>query len=152
MEQLTEQINIFLTKIYQNVTRFEEMTIKSSGRIDLTINEMHMIECVGKSGDRGKIISDIAIDMGVKSPSVTVAVNKLVKKGYFEKKQSSTDGRVVLVGLTKKGKRIHAYHSYYHRIMIKDLTCDLDENEAAVLLKALDKLNQYFVRGVEEHK
>lgn len=60
-------------------------------------------------------------------PSVTVAINKLVKKGYVKKEKSNTDGRVVYVRLTDKGLRIDKIHQYFHVKMVKDISKEMTD-------------------------
>lgn len=150
MKQFTGALNAVLMELYMNVSQLEERTIKNAQRIDLTINEMHTIECVGRSADSARTIRQIANDLGIKSPSATVAVNKLVKKGYLEKRQSELDGRVVYVRLTHEGKSAYAYISYYHRLMAKELSDDLEDSEKNILLKAIEKFNIYLKKSIEE--
>lgn len=150
LQRFKEKLNSVLVELYMNITQLEEQTLKNSGRINLTINEMHMIECVGKSADTGRTMRDIANDLGIKSPSATVAVNKLVCKGYLEKRQSETDGRVVRVRLTHDGKSVYAYNSYYHRLMVRELSDDLEDSERSTLVTAIEKLNIYLKKSIGE--
>lgn len=142
-----EKVNCLLMNIYHNVKRLEEQTIKSTGRINLTFSELHTVACVGRSNDGSRTIREIADELKIKSPSATVAVNKLVAKGYLKKHQSDADGRVVYVTLTRDGKRIFAFHRYYHNLMVKRLMRDLDEMETGMLIKALDNLNNYLAES-----
>ena len=77
-------------------------------------------------------------------------MNKLAKKGYVEKIASPSDGRAVKVLLTREGRKIDAYHSYYHRHMVRELTKDLSDEEKAVLLSAAKKLNEFFKQSIGE--
>jgi len=138
-----------LVEIYHGILSMEETTLKNSGRLNLTIGEVHLIECVGKEIE-GLTIREIAEAMAIKSPSVTVAVKKLETKGFLEKWPGKKDGRVVLVHLTKEGQQVYEYHRYYHRMMAQEISEDLTEEEKAVLIKTLDKLNQYFKKSIGE--
>jgi DNA-binding MarR family transcriptional regulator len=62
-----------------------------------------LIEAVGKNGNAPKTISDIATELGITSSTVTVAINKLMKKGYVEKSKDASDGRSVNVFLSPLG-------------------------------------------------
>lgn len=141
MEQFVGKLSSSLMAVYRNIKRLEEQIIKSSGKIDLTINEIHMIDFIGRAGESGRTVSEIAAKMNIKSPSATVAVNKLSKGGYMEKHQSEIDGRVVHVKLTRKGRLIFAYHRYYLRLMVKELTDGLNEEEINIMVKVFENLN-----------
>ena len=69
---------------------------------------------IGKYGDEGASISDIANDLSFTLPTITVAINKLVKKGYVTKRKSEEDKRMVYVTLTKMGKKVDNVHRYIH--------------------------------------
>ena len=149
MDSFSEALNRALTETYNNVMCVESEALKRSGRIHLSSNEMHLIECVGKHKE-GCTLSEIADGLNIARPSATVAVNKLAKKGYVEKIASPSDGRAVKVLLTREGRKIDAYHSYYHRHMVRELTKDLSDEEKAVLLSAAKKLNEFFKQSIGE--
>ena len=107
MKPLEEQLNdLIVDCLPLDPAGLRRQFSKRSDSIDLSINEMHMLEAVGK-GERTntETISEIAEDLGITLPSVTVAINKLVKKGYVEKLRGEEDGRIVYVTLTKQGKK-----------------------------------------------
>ena len=91
MKPFEEELNRVIVDTYRSILRVEETILKQTDRVDLTIGELHMLESVGKGKDRRRTISEIAEDLGITLPSVTVAINKLMKKGYVEKIQSTTD-------------------------------------------------------------
>lgn len=127
--------------------------LRGSTAMDLTINEMHLIESVGKCRDEGRTISSIAEDIGITLPSVTVAINKLQKKGYVEKIRGKADSRTVFVKLTKSGKRIDAAHRYFHENMVRSVVSQMNEEEKKALFKGVVKLNSFFkdrIRSAEE--
>jgi DNA-binding MarR family transcriptional regulator len=64
---------------FNHILQYEEDLIKHSENIDLSIGEMHLLETVGKNNNNGKTISDLAQAHNVTLPSMTIAVNKLVR-------------------------------------------------------------------------
>ncbi|MBS6043488.1 MAG: winged helix DNA-binding protein, partial [Clostridium baratii] len=70
--------------------------------------------------------------------------NKLIKKGYVERKRIEEDRRVVLIKLTKKGKLAYRLHEKFHSDMIKKTIEGLSEEEEEVLISSLDRLNMFF--------
>jgi len=151
MDLFQDKLNHALENVYHSVLGLEETTLKNSGRLNLSISEMHMIECVGKSMN-GRTISEIAEALSIKSPSVTVAVKKLENKGYMEKRPGETDARMVHVFLTKSGQQIYAYHRFYHRMMAREVSENLTDEEKGILIKTLDKLNEFFRKSIGESK
>ena len=150
MEQFQQELNALLLEIYQNVHRLEEAALRQGGKLDLTINEMHLIEYVGKSMPDGVTIRELAEQLNIKSPSVTVAVQKLEKKGYVKKAACTQDKRAVRVQLTRDGRRVDAYHQYYHRMMTKRIAQDITEEEKEMLLRAVRNLNAHFIESLSE--
>lgn len=142
MPVFSSSLNELLVEIYRNIQILEESELKKS-RLNLSINEMHMIELIAKN-DAGMTVSEIALRLKVTKPTVTVAVNKLVGKGYCEKKRLEDDKRAVLVALTPSGRRVEAFHRRCHRSMIREISDDFTETEREELLKTMERINNYF--------
>ena len=152
MDRFAESLNDILAEVYHNILKMEEQTLKNMGNLNLSINEMHLIECVGKGPESGVTVSEIACALDITRPSVTVAVNKLEKKGYVIKKSCENDGRVVRVLLTRRGKVVDSYHKFYHRNMVKEISGDFTEEEKDCLLRAVGKLNEFFKKSISENR
>jgi DNA-binding MarR family transcriptional regulator len=141
-------LNDMLVEVYHNIVRVEEEFLQKNNRINLTIREMHLIECVGLDSENGKTVSEIAAYLKVRRPSVTVAVGKLEKKGYLCKNGCHTDGRVVRVTLTREGRKIYLYHKRYHMSMIHEIENEFDASEQDTLIRVIAKLNKFFEKTV----
>lgn len=150
MDNLTVALNGMLVEVYHNIIHLEEITLKKLARINLTINEMHLLEAVARQKRTGITISELADQLGIKKPSVTVAVNKLEGKGYVVKNDCQEDGRVVKVFLTRPGRRAEIYHRRYHRKMVHDICRDLTSEEKQSLFHVIERLNTYFKRSIGE--
>ncbi len=142
------QVNDAFMDIYNSVRRVEEKMLHHSV-LDLSISELDMLESVGKFGDDGCSISEIARDYDATLPTVTVAVKRLEAKGFVEKVRSSKDGRMVRVGLTRIGKKADAAHRYFHERMVRAFLKDIKPAEQAALLLALKNLG-YFLQRMGE--
>ena len=149
MDEYSKQLNEELMEVYHNILRVEEQAIKRS-KLNLSINEMHLIEAVGKGKEQGRTVSEIADDLEITLPSVTVAINKLMKKGYLEKARCDRDGRVVFVHLTRQGRRIDRFHRYYHYKMVQEVSKDLSDTERDALYRGVLKLNRFFNQSLKE--
>ncbi len=145
MEAFSRQLNDILVDTFRVILKVEEEAIKQADH-DLSISEVHLLESVGKGENRDRTISDIAENLGITSPSVTIAINKLVKKGYVEKLRSPVDGRMVFVVLTEQGKKMEAAHRFFHERMVRNLAGDLNEEERESLYHGMVKLNDFFTR------
>ncbi len=148
MNNFSKKLNELLVETYRQVTKIEEQAIRQDSKLDLTISELHMLESVSKNKE-GCTISFIAEDQGITLPSVTVAINKLTKKGYVEKQRAAHDGRQVLVKLTREGRKVNAGHQYFHENMVRNIIKEFDEEEQQALVKGIDKLNCFFKKKLE---
>ena len=128
MKPFEEQLNEVIVDTYRSILRVEENILKRSDQTDLSISEIHMLEAVGKGKDRRRTISELAEVLNITLPSVTVAINKLMKKGYVEKVRGEEDGRIVYVSLTRQGRRIDSAHRYFHESMVRSIIRDMTES------------------------
>ena len=145
MKPLEEQLNDLIVDAYRSILKVEETILKRSDNIDLSINEMHMLEAVGKGKNKPK-----TEDLGITLPSVTVAINKLVKKGYVEKLRGEEDARIVYVTLTKQGKKIDSVHRYFHESMVRSIISGMSEQEQQVLYQGILKLDLFLKKKISE--
>ena len=152
MDAFATQLNKTLVDTYRSITKVEEQALKNTGKMDLSISEMHLIEAVGKDKACGRTISDIAQELGITLPSVTVAINKLVKKGYVEKVKGENDARTVYVKLTKSGSKMDAVHRYFHEQMVRKISEGFSDGEKETLLKGIQKLNDFFKKSLAEEE
>ena len=141
MKPFEEQLNEVIVDTYRSILRVEENILKRSDQTDLSISEIHMLEAVGKGKDRRRTISELAEVLNITLPSVTVAINKLMKKGYVEKVRGEEDGRIVYVSLTRQGRRIDSAHRYFHESMVRSIIRDMTESEMQALYKGVMKLD-----------
>ena len=143
MKQFEEQLNEVIVDTYRSILRVEENILKRSDQTDLSISEIHMLEAVGKGKDRRRTISELAEVLNITLPSVTVAINKLMKKGYVEKVRGEEDGRIVYVSLTRQGRRIDSAHRYFHESMVRSIIRDMTESEMQALYKGVMILDAF---------
>ena len=148
MLEFQKMLNDMLVEVYHNIVRVEEEFLQKNDRINLTIREMHLIECVGLDQENGKTVSEIADFLKVRRPTVTVAVSKLEKKGYLCKNGCNKDGRVVRVTLTREGRKVYLYHKSYHLSMIHEIEDEFDAAEQDILVRVIAKLNKFFEKTV----
>ena len=152
MDAFAIALNEVLVDTYHNVLRVEEEALKKSGRIHLSIKEMHLIEAVGKGGEQGRTVSEIADAMNITRPTATVAINKLEKRGYLEKQTVNEYGMTVIVNLTRSGKLIDHFHRLYHYNMVTKIAENLTDAEKDSLFKGIRKLNEFLKESLGEKK
>ena len=150
MDSFAARLNELLDYTYLNIIPLEQQSVRSCTRLDLSTSEFHLIQVVGRAGKEGITVSEIADTIHVTRSSVSVAVNKLARKGFVTKSRCSNDGRSIRVQLTRQGRLADASHRYYHRQLFTRLTTEFTQEEKAALIKGVEKLNQIFLDTIRE--
>ena len=148
MKDFPRLLNDMLMQTYHNILRVEEEYLQKSNKINLSIREMHLIECIGEGENEEKTAGEIADYLRISRPSATVAIKKLEQKGFLNKSAGHKDGRIVRVTLTREGRKIFLYHKGYHRNMVAEIGQCFDDEEQGCLIRAINKLNEFFNREV----
>lgn len=141
MNEKLVQINKMLVEVYDDVNHIEEYSIKKGAFSDLSITEIHTIEAIGLYGS--KTMSEIATRLEITMGTLTIAVDKLIKKGYLERSRSESDRRIVNITLTNRGKLAYRIHEKFHLDMVQAVILDFTAEEEEILLNALGKLNKH---------
>lgn len=152
MDKFSEKLNLLLVETFRDILKFEEKMLRSFGRTNLSISEIHMIEAVGKNKNTPKTISELAENLNITSPSVTNAIKRLEAGGYVQKIRSESDGRSVLVMLTQLGRKVNYLHQYFHKQMVRALTEEFDEQEKEILFRGIEKLDKFFKGKLRQEK
>ena len=137
-------LNNILVKLFNNILRIEEFALKSAPFNDLSITEMHTIEAIGI--EKARTMSEVALDLKITVGTLTTAINKLIKKGYVNRRRIEEDRRVVLVSLTESGKSVFLTHSVFHKEMIDEILENFQGEDLEVLNKILGKAIRFFER------
>jgi len=142
MKKSTRVINELLVQLFTDVIQIEEQTLKNGILSDISITEIHTIEAIGAYSETS--MSEIAQKLKITVSTLTTAINKLIKKGYVERKRIEEDRRVVLVKLTKRGKLAFRLHEKFHGEMINNAIEGLSIEEEELLISSLNKINDFF--------
>ena len=143
MKNTTEYVlNKLLVQLFNDILQIEKNAMNNTEFKDLSITEIHTIEAIGKEGNRtmGEIANDLRITVG----TLTTAINRLIKKGYVERKRIEEDRRVVVVYLTESGKKVFYEHTLFHKEMIDEVAKNFEDYELKVLKKSLSKVSEFF--------
>lgn len=142
------ELNQVLVSTYQALEKLERKMICRNSAVCLSMTEIHLIEAVGRGRDP-KTISALAGRLSITLASVTVGVNKLIKKELLQKKRSEKDGRVMFVSLTEKGKQVYRMHAQFHARMAEYIAAGLTKEEKYVMLRGIKKMRDFFALNAE---
>ena len=149
LQKFSDVLNYMLVTVYHKILRVEEDFLQRGVGAGLTVREMHMIEYIGRAGAEGRNLSETADFLDVARPSVTVAVRKLEQKGFLIKNGCAQDGRVVKVTLTRDGRKVFMLHMHFHMVLVRELESELCEEEKHVLVRVINKLDDFFEKSIE---
>lgn len=157
MNNYEKTINQLMLEIFDRILVTEEKALSKGNFSDLSIAEMHTLEGIGLYDSR--TMSETASILKITTGTLTVAVDRLVRKGYVVRKRDPNDRRVVRVQLTKKGKLAFRMHTKFHTLLVERITNPLDENQKQILLETLQHIagfvgEQYqrYTRGTQSEK
>ena len=137
-----ETLNEILVHLFQDLMDIEGRCLSTEEFSDMTNNDMHIVEAIGLG--EAKRSSEVAKLMSVTTGTLTRAVDGLVEHGYVVRTRSDKDKRVVYLTLTERGKAAYEHHKRFHENMVANVKANLSEEELAILIRALNHLNEYF--------
>ncbi|NLK95805.1 MAG: MarR family transcriptional regulator [Clostridiales bacterium] len=147
MDKAKMVLNELFIELFNDILHIEEKTLKNGPLSDLSVTELHTIDAIGMYEQR--TMTEVAQDLKITVGTLTTAINKLIKKGYVERKRIEEDRRVVLINVTKKGKLAFRLHQKFHSDMINEVVEGLSGDEEEVLISSLERLNNYFKKKYE---
>jgi DNA-binding MarR family transcriptional regulator len=142
MSKTMSVLNELLVDIFNDILQIEQTALQQGEFKELSVTEIHTIEAIGMYHPRS--MSEVAADLRITMGTLTTAVNRLIKKGYVERKRIEEDRRVVLIQLTKRGKLAYRIHEKFHSDMIRETVKGLTPEEEEVLIRSLEQLNNFF--------
>ncbi|WP_251860601.1 MarR family transcriptional regulator [Clostridium sp. Marseille-Q2269] len=142
MSKSINVLNSLLVDTFNDILTIEQQALQSGLFKDISVTEIHTIEAIGMY--ESKSMSQVAMDLGITVGTLTTAANNLAKKEYVTRKRCEEDRRIVQIKLTKKGKLAYRIHDKFHSDMIRATIEGLTKEEETVLIKSLDKLNNFF--------
>lgn len=128
---------LVLIKAYHSLLGFTEHTLRSSG---LGESEFRILEALLHKG--ALPVNTIGARVFLTPGSISVAIDRLLKRGLVTRTLSPTDRRVRLVDLTPKGRTLIERVFAAHAAQVDELAQVLSPKErrqAARILKALGK-------------
>lgn len=150
MKSFEQTLNSLLIETFRDILKVEELILQRSDP-NLSISEVHLIESVRKGNNRSGTVTEIAADLKLSMPSVTVAVNKLVKKGYLFKEKDVEDARSVKIRLTREGEKIYRLHMFFHQKLVRQAAAELNELEKDALLAGVENLDNFFKKKIAKY-
>ncbi len=141
MQDYDQKVNDLMLDIFDKILVTEEKALSKGYFKDLSVAEMHTLESIGLYDT--KTMSETAADLGVTTGTLTVAVDRLVRKGYVKRQRDDHDRRVVRVQLTRQGKLAYRMHHKFHTLLVDRLVEPLDEAQRKLFLSTLQSISDF---------
>ncbi len=143
MDNQQDIVNNILVKLFNQILFSEEQTLKERIGNDLSLKDIHIIEAIDLCSEQstaGSVAKQLNITLG----TLTIAINRLVVKGYVVRQRDSEDKRKVQLALTQKGIQVNQIHQNFHKQMVDKVLNNLNSEEQKILVNALEKISEIF--------
>lgn len=141
MNHKRKLVNTIVIDIFNEVLAIQEFALQENG-IKLSISEVHTLEAIEKAKEDNKM-TDVAQLLNITASTLSINVNRLVKKGYIDKVQDEKDRRVVHLVLTNAAVNVLEIHHQFHKELIDSFFTDLHIDEDDVLLQSLETVLEH---------
>jgi DNA-binding MarR family transcriptional regulator len=123
--------------------RLRELRLEHCPEFGGVISPAQMILLEQIAAHPGTGIQDIADQLNLRSPTVSVGVSKLEESGVVERRSHPKDGRSVQLFMTQQGQSIFEEFQAARQHKLHLLLAGLDPGEQAVFLKLLRRALNY---------
>lgn len=134
MNRLIETI----AKLSMSMEQMEEEAKEKFNLKELTHTQMNYLEMISHLENPN--FTELASHMGLSKPTVTVAVEKLIKRNFVRKVKLVSDRRNSRLYLTERGQLINEMHDYAHRMMAKVISKKVSKDEINFLVQIFEKV------------
>jgi DNA-binding MarR family transcriptional regulator len=133
-----DNLKATITYLSDLIEKVLEETLDKSDFSDLTQQQFHYLKVIVKM--KNPTLTELAREVGLTKPTVTVMVDKLAEKGYIRRVHSDHDRRVFHLQIDKKGIKIGALREIAYKKLAEKIRSGLDEKETAILTRLLRKI------------
>jgi len=130
------RVNEVIEEFYKLFYETEDLALKQGIKC-LTTTELHVIEAIGFNS---LSMNELSEKLGITMGTATVAINKLSDKGFIKRERSGNDRRKVFVSLSNKGVEALNYHNNYHKMIISNITKDINEENLEIFTEVFEKI------------
>ena len=126
-------------RITNKINELHNCHINFNGSLQLSIGEIHLIECIGKH--QGANVTEISNILGNTRGAVSQMAKKLEKKGLIVKTKKGDNNKEIILQLSKEGKKIFLEHEKLHDSLYKEILSSLNNQSLESIEFIKDTLN-----------
>lgn len=138
-----------LVSIFEKVLVAEEKSLQKDYFNNLSLAEMHTLDAIGPYESR--TMTETAQILGITVGTLTVSVDRLVKKGYVDRCRDEKDRRVVRISLTREGKLAARMHGKFHKVLAKHILEPYTDTEQDLLISLVADVEDYLNTQVSRY-
>jgi DNA-binding MarR family transcriptional regulator len=131
-----------ITQLFEKIDRSYQRILKeyefSEEYSEISLNAYLYLKKINSLDN--PTMTELAEAMEVSKPSASNMVSKMAEKGLVETRASSKDGRICLLSLTDKGKKVIEIENSADITFFKKVREILDDNELEILERILEKI------------
>ncbi len=131
-------LNTLISYLSDLIEKVLSETFNSYDIEDLSQQQLHYLQVIVRL--QNPTITELARELKLTKPTVTVLVDKLVSRGYVRRVPSDSDRRVTHLHIDEKGKIVEQIQKSAYKKMEDRISSELDESEIAMLTDILKKL------------
>lgn len=133
-------LNELFVELFNYILLIEEKSLQEHG-VALSMNEVHVLESIQKSDV--DVMNAIAKKLNITQGTLTITIQRLMKKGYVERIQDEKDRRIFHLQLTSKAKEVLKIHEAIHEELI-DGVLDAIEIDHDDLMQSVKNVHAFF--------
>lgn len=138
-----KKMKMLMLHTFNMVLKTEEVALKETDLADvLSVAEMHTLVAVGRH--EAKTMGTIAGELLINVSTLSIAINKLEKKGFVRRIRMEDDRRVVRIELTEKGRDALAQHEEFYYKLVEEVSSQMDEDEKKLFIQSLENMARFF--------
>jgi DNA-binding MarR family transcriptional regulator len=115
MEQLDHNIYYAFEKFF---SAYRSLLWEINKKYSLSPIMVQFLKYISEHEEKDKTITNLSLEFSLTKPTVSDAINTLIKKGFLKSKKSKKDSRVKYLYLTPKGERtikeIKRFESWFY--------------------------------------
>ncbi|MEN6618350.1 MAG: MarR family transcriptional regulator [Rikenellaceae bacterium] len=126
-----------IAKLSDRMGQMEDQAREQYNTTGLTLTQMHYLEAIGQLDNPS--LTELSAALNLSKPTVTVAIDKLIKKGCVYKVRSDQDRRSTHLHLTENGRLLNMMHDFAHKSIAEQFSKNLSQQETEKLIEIISK-------------
>ncbi|WP_027177546.1 MarR family winged helix-turn-helix transcriptional regulator [Maridesulfovibrio bastinii] len=134
-----EELTRLIVEFYEKLSSWEHAVVRGKG---VSLSQIHILELLG--AHEALRMKELSEKVGVTTGTLTVVVDKLVKKGLVCREADENDRRSVIVKLTEDGIDLYREHDRLHLDLTREITSAFNPDELTQLQSFLERMTKRF--------